>query len=145
MRTSLDEEQIPMTSKNTQNLADIAQAKAKLAEELRKLEEQEVELRSQHSAEAFEQITALLKSFAEHFSSKQKAEIAGFVVSGAKARKAADGPKREVAAKYWLPHTGETWTGRGRPPRAFAAWEGTAAYTDWKKNHPNEKFPKFPG
>ncbi|WP_093134584.1 H-NS family nucleoid-associated regulatory protein [Pseudoxanthomonas sp. GM95] len=134
-----------MTSKNTQHLADIAEAKAKLAEELRKLEEQEVALRGQQSVEAFEQITALLKDFAEHFSSKQKAEIAGFVVSGAKPKKATGGSRQEVAAKYWLPHTGETWTGRGRPPRAFAAWEGTAAYTEWKKNHPDDKFPKFPG
>jgi len=134
-----------MTSKNTPNLAEIAEAKARLAEELRKLEEQESELLGQQTTEAFEQITSLLKSFSDQFNSRQKAEIAAFVIAGAKAKKTATGPKQEVAAKYWLPHTGETWTGRGRPPRAFAAWEGTAAYTDWKKNHPNEKFPKFPG
>ncbi|MET1024327.1 MAG: H-NS family nucleoid-associated regulatory protein [Pseudoxanthomonas sp.] len=135
-----------MTSNTAPSLADIAEAKAKLAEQLRQLEERETELLGQQSTEAFEQIVSLLKSFSDQFNSRQKAEIAGFVVSGAKASKpAASGPKKEVAAKYWLPHSGETWTGRGRPPRAFAAWEGTAAYTDWKKNHPDEKFPKFPG
>lgn len=133
-----------MTSKNT-NLAAIAEAKAKLAEELRKLEAQEIELLSQQSSEAFEQITALLKGFAEQFNARQKAEIAGYVVTGAKVKKPATSSRQQVAPKYWLPHTGETWSGRGRPPRAFAAWVGTAAYNDWKKNHPDEKFPKFPG
>ncbi|HLL17473.1 MAG TPA: H-NS family nucleoid-associated regulatory protein, partial [Rubrivivax sp.] len=52
---------------------------------------------------------------------------------------------KEVAPKYWLPHSQETWTGRGRPPKAFTAWEGTAAYREWKAAHPQEKFPKFPG
>lgn len=134
-----------MSSKSTANLAEIAEAKAKLAEELRKLEEQEAQLIGQQSNEAFDQIVELLKSFADSFDSKKRAEIAGYVISGAKAKKPAAGPKQEVAPKYWLPHAGETWSGRGRPPRAFSAWEGTAAYNEWKKNHPDEKFPKFPG
>jgi len=134
-----------MSSPNTPNLASIAEAKARLADELRKLEEQEVELRGQQCSEAFDQIVALLKDYAEQFNARQKSEIAGYVISGAKPKKAAAPAKQTVAPKYWLPHTGETWTGRGRTPRAFAAWEGTAAYNEWKKNHPNEKFPKFPG
>ena len=44
----------------------------------------------------------------------------------AKAAKKAAPAKAEVQPKYWLPHSGETWSGRGRPPRAFTAWEGTA-------------------
>lgn len=76
-------------------------------------------------------------------SAKQRAEIVSLL--GADVPKKAGGVKKEVAPKYWLPHTGETWSGRGRTPRAFAAWEGTSAYTTWKASHPNEKFPAFPG
>lgn len=129
------------------SLSSIAERKAKLAEEMRVLEEQEVGLRQQATTEAFDQVIALLADHAAQFDSKQKAEIAGHVISGARAKKPATSskPKKQVAPKYWLPHTHETWSGRGRMPKTFAAWEGTAAYNDWKKNHPDEKFPKFPG
>jgi DNA-binding protein H-NS len=135
-----------MSSQST-SLASIAERRAKLAEELRVLEEQEASLRQQATAEAFSQIIALLVNNAVQFDSKQRAEIAGHVISTARARKPASStkPKKEVAPKYWLPHTQETWSGRGRTPKAFTAWEGTSAYNDWKKNHPGEKFPKFPG
>lgn len=127
-------------------LDSLAAAKAKLAEELRKLEEQEVQLRQQQSADAFSEIMGLLTQYGSLFSAKQKADIAAAAGTStpSRAKKAAKTSK-EVAPKYWLPHSGETWTGRGRPPRAFAAWEGTAAYKEWKAKHPNEKFPKFPG
>ena len=126
-------------------LDSIATAKAKLEEELRKLEEQEVQLRQQQSADAYTEIMGLLAEYGALFTAKQKAEIVTAVgaSSPAKPKKAVAG--KEVAPKYWLPHTQETWTGRGRPPRAFTAWEGTAAYKEWKAKHPNEKFPKFPG
>lgn len=48
---------------------------------------------------------------------------------------------KEVAPKHWLSHTQETRRGA----RSFTAWEGTAAYKEWKARHPGEKFPKFPG
>jgi DNA-binding protein H-NS len=136
-----------MTDKNALNLDAIAEAKAKLAEELRKLEAQEVQLRQQHATDGFAQVIALLHDFAPHFSSKQKAEISALIGEDKpKAKKAAStDARREVAPKYWLPHSHETWTGRGRTPKAFAAWEGTAAYNEWKSKHPNEKFPAFPG
>lgn len=125
-------------------LDSIASAKAKLEEELRRLEAQEVQLRQQQSAEAYDEIVNLLRQYGPHFTAKQKADIAAAVGTSApaKAKKAAS---KEVAPKYWLPHTQETWTGRGRPPRSFTAWEGTAAYKEWKAKHPGEKFPKFPG
>jgi len=132
-----------MSNKPT-DLGSIAEAKAKLTEELRKLEKQEVELRQQQASKAYERVMGLLQEFATHFSAKQKADIAGLVASDATPRKTA-AAKQEVQPKYWLPHTGETWSGRGRPPRAFSAWEGTAAYKEWKANHPSEKFPKYPG
>jgi len=129
-------------------LDSIASAKAKLEEELRKLQDQEAQLRQQQSADAFAEVAGLLSSYGEHFSAKQKAELidalgAGKIGQAKKPKNARTG--KEVAPKYWLPHSGETWTGRGRPPKAFAAWEGTAAYREWKAAHPQEKFPKFPG
>ncbi len=135
-----------MTDTNALNLDAITEAKAKLAEELRKLEEREAQLRQQQASDGFAQVMQLLRDFGEHFNARQKAEIAA-ALGEAKPKKAttSSDARREVAPKYWLPHTGETWTGRGRTPRAFAAWEGTAAYNEWKARHPDEKFPAFPG
>lgn len=129
-------------------LDSIASAKAKLAEELKKLEEQEATLLEAEASDAFLQVSDLLSRFGQHFTAKQKADIAAQVggsSSGQGRAKKAAGTKKEVAPKYWLPHTQETWSGRGRTPLAFKAWEGTSAYQEWKKNHPDEKFPKYPG
>ncbi len=128
-------------------LDSLAAAKAKLEQELRQLEQQESDLRQQQATDAFADVMSLLSQYGQHFSSKQKAEIAGVVGASSPGRVKAPTTtaKREVAPKYWLPHSGETWTGRGRTPRAFVAWEGTAAYKDWKAKHPDEKFPKYPG
>jgi len=129
-------------------LDSIASAKAKLAEELRKLEEQEAKLIEDEASDAFLQISDLLSRYGQHLTAKQKADIANQVggsTNGPGRPKKAAGTRKEVAPKYWLPHTQETWTGRGRTPRAFAAWEGSAAYKEWKAKHPDEKFPKYPG
>ncbi|WP_058363001.1 H-NS histone family protein [Xanthomonas translucens] len=130
------------------SLATISSAKSKIQEQLRKLEEQEAALRQEQAAAALTEITSLLSQYSEHFTPKQKAELAVAIgdSSPGRGRKAAPAQaKKEVAPKYWLPHTHETWSGRGRPPRAFKAWEGTAAYKQWKASHPDEKFPKYPG
>lgn len=126
-------------------LDSIATAKAKLEEELRKLEEQEVQLRQQQSADAHTEVMSLLAQYGALFTAKQKAEIVTAVGASSPSRPKKSPVSKEVAPKYWLPHSGETWTGRGRPPRAFTAWEGTAAYKEWKARHQSEKFPKFPG
>jgi len=131
-------------------LDSIASAKAKLAEELRKLEEQEAKLIEDEASDAFLQISDLLSRYGQHLTSKQKADIASQVGGstngpGRPKKSAGAGTRKEVAPKYWLPHTQETWTGRGRTPRAFAAWEGSAAYKEWKAKHPDEKLPKYPG
>ncbi|WP_369937295.1 H-NS family nucleoid-associated regulatory protein [Xanthomonas tesorieronis] len=129
-------------------LESIVSAKAKIEEELRKLEEQEVALHQEQTASAVAEIIDLLTQYSEHFTPKQKAELAVAIgaSSPGRGRKAAPTwAKKEVAPKYWLPHTHETWSGRGRPPRAFTAWQGTAAYNQWKAGHPDEKFPKYPG
>jgi DNA-binding protein H-NS len=126
-------------------LDSIASAKAKLADELRALELQEETLRKEQAADAFTQVMSLLHLFGQHFNSAQKAEIASQVAAGARAPKRAAAAKNDLPPKYWLPHTGETWSGRGRPPRSFTAWEGTVSHKEWKARHPKEKFPKFPG
>lgn len=126
-------------------LDSLATAKAKLEEELRKLEEQEAQLRQQQSADAFSEVLGLLSQYGSLFTQKQKAEIIAAVGANPPAKAKKTAVAKEVAPKYWLPHSGDTWTGRGRPPRAFTSWEGTAAYKEWKAKHPNEKFPKFPG
>ncbi|WOS39925.1 H-NS histone family protein [Xanthomonas rydalmerensis] len=128
-------------------LESITSAKAKIEEELRKLEEQEAALRQEQVAFAVTEIIGLLSQYSEHFTAKQKAELAVAIgaSSPGRGRKAAPQAKKDAAPKYWLPHTQETWSGRGRPPRAFTAWQGTAAYNQWKASHPDEKFPKYPG
>ncbi|UNE62051.1 H-NS family nucleoid-associated regulatory protein [Xanthomonas oryzae] len=129
-------------------LDSIVSAKAKIAEELRKLEEQETNLLQEEAVNAFQQVSELLSRFGQHFTAKQKADLAaqlGASVGGPGRPKKAAGTRNEVAPKYWLPHTQETWTGRGRPPKSFTIWEGSASYKEWKAKHPNERFPKFPG
>lgn len=125
-------------------LDSVLSAKAKLEEELRNLQEQETALRRQATEDAFSEVMRLLGQFCPQFTSKQKAEIVA--AAGEKAPvKAKKTAAVEVVPKYWLPHTGETWSGRGRPPRAFAAYEGSAAHKDWKAKNPNDRFPKYPG
>lgn len=136
-------------------LDSIATARAKLEEELRKLEEQESQLRQKQAADAFAEVMNLLGQYSQHFSAKQKAEIVAAVGAGNHAKAKKEAGTKEVAPKYWLPHTQETWSGRGRPPRSFTAWEGTAAYKELKAKpsqskpiqakHPSEKLPKFSG
>lgn len=129
----------------TTALDSIASAKARLVDELRKLEEQEAAVRKDEAAAAYAKIVSLLSEFGSYFSAKQKAEIV--VATGASAPgrglRAAKS-KADVQPKYWLPHTQETWSGRGRPPRSFSAWEGSAAHKEWKARHPDERFPKYP-
>ncbi|WP_058834023.1 H-NS family nucleoid-associated regulatory protein [Luteimonas abyssi] len=131
---------------NSPTLDSIASARAKLEDELRKLETQESELRQQQAEGAFSQVMTLLEQYAEHFNGRQRSDIVAAVGGTTPSRKpAGNGVKREVPPKYWLPHSGDTWTGRGRTPRSFAAWQETSAYKEWKARHPDEKFPKFPG
>lgn len=125
-------------------LDSVLSAKAKLEEELRNLQEQETALRRQATDDAFSEVIRLLGQFCPQFTSRQKAEIIAAVGEKlpSKVKKA---PAGEVTPKYWLPHTGETWSGRGRTPRAFVAYEGSAAHKEWKLKNPNDRFPKYPG
>ncbi|WP_022970976.1 H-NS family nucleoid-associated regulatory protein, partial [Xanthomonas maliensis] len=93
--------------------------------------------------EAFDQVIEVLSQFGNRFNAKQKAQIVALATTGK--TKGALTSTGEVAPKYWLPHSGETWTGRGRTPRAFKAWEGTSSYKEWKAKHPDKRFPLYPG
>ena len=70
---------------NKPTLDSIASAKAKLAEELRKLEDQEAKLIEDEASDAFLQISDLLSRFGQHLTSKQKADIASQVGSSSNA------------------------------------------------------------
>lgn len=131
----------------TTKIKSINEAKAKLLAELQALEEQEAALLTEKASEAYNQVIELLTTFGAHLGRAQRNEIIALTGTGSsqpKSKKPND-IRKEVAPKYWLPHTQETWSGRGRTPRAFVAWEGTPAYNDWKKSHPDEKFPAYPG
>lgn len=126
-------------------LDTIAAEKARLAEEIRRLEEQEDQLRKEQTDDAFNEVINRLHLFGQNFDSKQKAQIAVYVIAEARTPKKKAGAKEQAPPKYWLPHSQETWSGRGRPPRSFKTWEGSVSHREWKAKHPNEKYPKFPG
>lgn len=114
-----------------------------MLEELRKLEQEEAQLKYAQTLEAFDQVVEVLTQFGGRFNAKQKSQIASLAMTGkSKGPLSSTG---EVVAKYWIPHSGETWSGRGRTPRAFKAWEGTSSYKEWKANHPDKRFPLYPG
>ncbi|ENZ93599.1 H-NS family nucleoid-associated regulatory protein [Xanthomonas fragariae] len=123
--------------------ASSAAAKSQLLEELRKLEQEEAQLKYCQTLEAFDQVIEVLTQFGSRFNAKQKSQIASLAMTGKSRGKLSS--TGEVVAKYWIPHSGETWSGRGRKPRAFKAWEGTSSYKEWKANHPDKPFPLYPG
>lgn len=105
--------------------------------------------------EAYKRVGLLLDAYFEDFSPAQQRRIREAIGVSArpKAPKQAKAPKvpkvpkpqkEALAPRFWLPFSGETWSGRGRPPAAFLAWEGTVAHTEWKKHHPGERFPAYP-
>ncbi|WP_312239178.1 H-NS family nucleoid-associated regulatory protein [Stenotrophomonas sp.] len=103
--------------------------------------------------EAYDRVTLLLKTCYEDFSPEQQARLRAIVgaasspapTASPRPAKASKPPREDLPPRFWLPYSGETWTGRGRPPKAFIAWEGTVAHTEWKKHHPDERFPAYPG
>lgn len=100
--------------------------------------------------EAYERVTVLLNASYADFSPEQQQRIRALVAgdaaaSVAKRAKPAKTAREPLPPRYWLPHTQETWSGRGRVPQTFLAWEGTVAHTEWKKHHPDERFPAYPG
>ncbi len=100
--------------------------------------------------EAYERVTVLLTTSYADFSPEQQRRIRALLDTApaarrGKASKAAKAPKEDLPPRFWLPHSGATWSGRGRVPNAFLSWEGTVAHTEWKKTHPDQRFPSYPG
>lgn len=110
-------------------------------------------LLSAATKEAYKRVNLLLSAYFEDFSPAQQRRIREAIGASAspkppkqaKVPKAPKAPKEDLPPRFWLPFSGETWSGRGRPPAAFLAWEGTVAHTEWKKRHPGERFPTYPG
>ena len=128
-----------MTSTHT--LSSIAEEKQKIADRLAELDKQEAELQAEQAQSAVDALIAV----ARYVTPKQAQAIMAAIGQARRPTAKRHPANGTVAPKYWLPHSGETWTGRGRTPKAFAAWEGTAAHNEWKAGHPNERFPAFPG
>jgi len=83
------------------------------------LERQINEVRASENADAI----AKVRSLVADFDLTQEDVFPTRKTRGAKAEKTA--PKNKVAAKYRNPMTGDTWTGRGKPPRWIANQERT--------------------
>ncbi|WP_394540279.1 H-NS family nucleoid-associated regulatory protein [Lysobacter enzymogenes] len=93
----------------------------------------------------------VLQRYAEVLTPAQRRKLAK--ISGSELdSEAAKAPARaararkvgRVAPKYCLP-TGEIWTGRGRTPVAFAAWEKGAEGKAWRKTNEGGRFPAIDG
>lgn len=100
--------------------------------------------------EAYKRVKFLREACFEDLSPAQQRKIRESIGASAtskppKRAKAARAQKEDLTPRFWLPFSGETWSGRGRPPGAFLAWEGTVAHTEWKKRHPDVRFPAYPG
>lgn len=132
-----------MANPKNDPLSSISEEKQKITERLAELERQEAELFAEQAQEVVDKLIAC----AMYVSPEQARAIMKAIAPQPRpdTRHRLSTPRRQVAPKYWLPHSGETWTGRGRTPKAFVAWEGSAAYSEWKAGHPDEKFPAFPG
>ena len=106
-----------------------ATQQAKIEKEISKLQKQAATLQNKRRQPV---IASIVKSMREYDITPEEIAAAfgstKSVRSGGK-RKAAARPaspaKRAVAPKYRHPETGETWSGRGKPPRWLAAAEAT--------------------
>lgn len=115
--------------------------------EIRQLEAQKklVEKRDTEVPKAM----GVLKRYAKVLSPAQRRQVAKIIGDATDdAPRAARKPRAakkarvlgKVPPKYRLP-TGETWTGRGLAPKAFAAWTKSANGKAWTKAHPEAKYP----
>ncbi|ALN60832.1 virulence regulator [Lysobacter enzymogenes] len=116
--------------------------------EIKQLEAQKklVEKRDSEVPKAIE----VLQRYAKVLTPAQRRKLAKISGSGldadAKAPARASRARKigKVAPKYRLP-TGETWTGRGRTPIAFVAWETGAEGKAWRKTNKGGRFPAIDG
>lgn len=94
----------------------------------------------------------VLQRYAKVLSAVQRRKIARIIGEVVDATAPAKAPRAKkqgrklgpVAPKYQLP-SGETWSGRGRTPVLFAAWERGAEGKAWRKANDGAKFPAASG
>ena len=100
--------------------------------------------------EAYERVTVLLNASYADFSPEQQQRIRALVAGDA----AASPARRAKPAKTARGRDRTRFPGcaaasnagaAARVPQTFLAWEGTVAHTEWKKHHPDERFPAYPG
>lgn len=85
-----------------------------LKQQIEELQAQAEQARKQETADAVAQIKSLMTQY-----NLTPADL-GFT---AKAPKATGQKRSPLAPKYRDPETGETWTGRGKPPKWIAPYE----------------------
>lgn len=116
--------------------------------EIRQLEAQKklVERRDAEVPKAL----AVLQYFAKVMTPAQRRQVAKIIgetvdAQPARARRVAKKGRKlgKVPPKYRLP-TGETWSGRGLPPKAFSTWAASAEGKAWNKANPDTRFPPAP-
>ncbi|VCU72548.1 H-NS histone family protein [Pigmentiphaga humi] len=104
-----------------------------LQAQIRKLQEKAETVRLKQRQPIVASILRSMQEYSITLDELKAAQAKG--VSGRKrsvgtAKPAAKAPARQVAPKYRHPETGETWTGRGKPPRWLVAAEGAGATRD---------------
>lgn len=99
-----------------------------LKKQIAKLQAQAAKMEASHlvaKKRAVAKVTALMKrlgvSVADLKGTEPKKESAKSGRKGTERKVSAAGKRAVVAVKYRHPETGETWTGRGKPPRWLAA------------------------
>jgi DNA-binding protein H-NS len=95
------------------------------------------------TAEAHRRVMCLLPAHFAAFTPAQQHKIRALL--GVNHTPAPDPQAADAPPRYWLYFSGQTWSGHGPVPPAFLAWEGTVAHTEWKRRHPEERFPRYPG
>lgn len=93
-------------------------------------------------AASFEQIKTTLEGTAQFMSDAQRAALQAILHPAGKAVPAATKSKGVVPPKFQIP-SGETWAGRGQPPKTFTIWSGSAEGKAWHKAN-GKGYPAYP-
>lgn len=104
-----------------------------LQAQIRKLQEKAESVRQKQRQPVIASILRSMQEFSITLDELKAAQAKGVAPRkrvGAAAKTSAAKPAKQVAPKYRHPETGETWTGRGKPPRWLVAAEAGGATRD---------------
>ncbi|GAA0499938.1 MAG: H-NS histone family protein [Pigmentiphaga sp.] len=105
-----------------------------LQAQIRKLQEKAESVRQKQRQPVIASILRSMQEFSITLDELKAAQAKGGAprkrASGTAAKTSAAKPAKQVAPKYRHPETGETWTGRGKPPRWLVAAEAGGATRD---------------